>query len=922
MLRIRVSGWRKWWVVSAICLVGLPGAYSQTAVRNRILQSVDNSRMAVLQGTAHPLARSKYDRGMVEPDMPIPGVSLAFSLSPSQQADARNLLAALHDPSSALYHRWLTPEQYAARFGMSDDDLNLAETWLQSQGFTGLTVSRSCNSISFSGTAAQIGAAFQTEIHHYEVNGETHFANSSALSMPSALAGVVLGVRNLNDFRPKPRSHRMSAHFTSTQTGNHYLTPGDFATIYDIAPLYTAGLDGSGVTIAVAGQTLIDITDANAFRSAAHLSANPPQLLLVPNTGSSETFTGDIDEANLDVEWSGGVAKNATVVFAYAGNNQNSGVFDALQYIIDQDLAPVISISYGLCEADFGTSQAQTVQSWVQQANMQGQTLTAASGDAGAADCDGDASTTPSVATRGLSVDVPAAIPEVTAVGGTEFCIGQPGQCDLTDPATYWTPANGSDVISSALSYIPEMAWNDSPTTGTGPTLAPSLSAGGGGVSTIFTTKPAWQAALTPNDAARDVPDIALAGSPDHDGYLVCSQGSCFNGFRFSNGDLNAFGGTSVGSQVMGGILAIVNQATNTATQTPPGLGNANIELYKLAGTTPAAFHDTTAGNILVPCTPGTPSSGPVSLRCPTSGTAQIGYSAKAGYDLATGLGSLDVNLLAHAWTGFSATPSFTVSGNPITIGSAGSSMGSTITVSSTTGFGGASGATINLSCAFVPPQPASAGLSCSFGNTTPVTLSNTTTSATATLTVGTTAAHAISNPSAANRSRSLWFTLSGGFLACVFVAGIPAQRKRWLVLLGLISCAILAFTLGCGGGSSSGGGGGGTQTTATPTISPASGDYTGHVTVTFADASSGASLFCTADGSTPTTASPACATVDLTATTTIKAIAAASGMNNSTVASSTYTIQSGTAAGSYVVRVSATSGATVHTTDVTVTVQ
>ncbi len=236
----------------------------------------------------------------------------------------------------------------------------------------------------------------------------------------------------------------------------------------------------------------------------------------------------------------------------------------------------------------------QTIQGWVQQANLQGQALTAASGDAGAADCDGDSSTAVSVATRGLSVDVPAAIPEVIAVGGTEFTSD-----NTTGGNNYWAGASGNDVISSALSYIPEMAWNDSPVTGTGTVLSQSLFAAGGGVSTFF-SKPSWQTALTPADSHRDVPDVSLPGSPNHDGYLVCSQGSCVNGFRLADGTLNVFGGTSVGSQVFGGMLAIINQASNSA-----GLGHANQELYTLAGSTPAAFHDVTSGNIIVPCTAG-----------------------------------------------------------------------------------------------------------------------------------------------------------------------------------------------------------------------------------------------------------------------------------------------------------------------------
>ena len=920
MFRFRTPLSPKWCAMVLLC-VAAP-AFSQSSVHRRIALAVNGGQMTRLQGNLHPLARAEYDQGRVDADLPMENISIAFSLSPSQQVELQSLLAAQQEPTSPLFHQWLTPEQYADRFGLSQDDLDKVNAWLQSQGFTNLHAARSRTQISFGGTAAQVESAFRTEIHRYEINGKAHIANSTELSVPAALADVVLGVRNLTDFRAKPHS-RPIPHFTSGQSGNHYLSPGDFATIYDIAPLYAAGFDGSGVTIAVMGQTLIDVNDANSFRSAAGLSVNPPIPVQAGKTGAGTTCSGDLNEANLDVEWSGGVARSATILYVYAGvgtggtcDQRNSDIFDALNYTIENDLAPVISISYGLCEADFTQGFANTVRTWVQHANVQGQTLTAASGDVGAADCDGDSATAPKIAVRGLAVDAPASIPEVTGVGGTEFT----GDTTTGADAPYWAAASGTtDNISSALTYIPEMAWNDSPTTGTGtPPLATSLSATGGGVSTVFITKPTWQAALTPADGARDVPDITLAGSPDHDGYLVCVQGSCANGFREANGDLNVFGGTSVGAQVFGGILAILNQATQFK-----GLGNANIELYALAHSTPGAFHDITSGTNIVPCTAGTPTGATAGLGCPSSGAAQIGYSAKAGYDLASGLGSLDVNNLAHAWTGFTATPPFKVSAatNPIVV-SAGANGSSVVTVSSTTGFTG----NVTLACSFVGGQAASNGLSCSFAPSSSVPLSGSATSGTATLNVGTTAAgHAIANPSARGGSTNSWFAASGAaFLACICVVGIPGRKRRGAAMFVLLIGAVTFAGIGCGGGSSSSGGGGGTTTTptaATPVFTPASGDYTGNVTVSVSDSTSGALLFCTSDGTTPTSASTACATTSLTANTTLKAIAIESGFNNSTVASGTYTIQSGTATGSYVVQVTAKSGSETQSTNVNVTV-
>ena len=371
------------------------------------------------------------------------------------------MIAEQQDASSPNYHQWLTPEQYAARFGMSQNDLDRVTTWLEAQGFSGIQVSRSATRVAFDGTAAQVEAAFRTEIHSYLVNGETHFANALEPSVPAAFASTVLGFRRLDNFRPRPRV-RPTAHFTSSVSGSHFMTPGDFATIYDLTPLYNLGLDGTGITIAVMGQTLIPLTDDAAFRSAAGLSAKAPTLFLTPNTGTSMTSTNDLNEANLDVEWSGGVAKGATVLYDYAGST--GSVFDALTDAIDNNRAPVIGISYGNCEANIGTpplTVAQSLRTLVQQGVSQGQTVSAASGDDGAADCEPSPSDPKNTsATTGLAVDVPGAIPEVTSVGGSEF-MGDPASLTATQ---YWGATAGTDDISSALSYIPEMAWNDTAT--------------------------------------------------------------------------------------------------------------------------------------------------------------------------------------------------------------------------------------------------------------------------------------------------------------------------------------------------------------------------------------------------------------------------------------------------------------------------
>jgi hypothetical protein len=402
----------------------------------------------------------------------------------------------------------------------------------------------------------------------------------------------------------------VSPDFTSSISGNHYLTPADFATIYDLGGLYAAGFDGTGQKIAVMGQSNIQVSDIRAFRAAAGLPAKDPQVVIVPGSSDPGIVNGDVEEASLDLEWTGAVGRNAQVIFVTSKN----GVLDSLQYTISQNLAPVISISYGACESSFTPQETSAIATLAQQANAQGMTIVASSGDSGAADCDNPPA---KIATHGLAVDLPASLPYVTAVGGSEF----------HEVGTSWSTTNASNN-SSALSYIPEITWNDTAASGT-------LSAGGGGRSNYF-SKPSWQTgAGVPSDGARDLPDISLNASSGHDGYLICSVGNCVNGFRSSNGSLLVVGGTSAGAPAFAGVVALINQLSNSIQ------GNVNPKLYASAATSPAAFHDITSGGNQVPCQAGTP-------NCPSSGS--IGYSAGLGYDQASGLGSLDVANLLSAW--------------------------------------------------------------------------------------------------------------------------------------------------------------------------------------------------------------------------------------------------------------------------------
>jgi hypothetical protein len=562
-------------------------------------------------------------------------ITMMFKATDAQQSELDKLVEDQQNPDSPRYHKWLTPQEFAGRFGLTQNDVEQVVSWLQSQGFAVNEISRTRRWVSFSGQVRQVEAAFQTAIHQYSIEGHTFYGNATDPLIPSALADVVSGFQAMNNFRLDPRPHvrhvDASPQFTSSFSGNHYLAPADFATIYNLGSLYASGFDGTGQKIAVMGQTNIQLSDIQAFRAASGLPPNDPQVVIVPGSSDPGLVKGDVDEASLDLEWAGAVARNAQILFVTSKN----GVFDSLLYAINNNLAPVISISYGSCEQNFTSQDARSLAAITQQANAQGITIVAASGDSGAADCE---SGTARIASKGLSVDIPASLPYVTGVGGSEF---------RETSNTLWSTSNNSGN-GSALSYIPEGVWNDTTSVGT-------LTAGGGGRSRYF-AKPNWQTgAGVPNDNARDVPDISLNASGGHDGYLICSGGSCVNGFRSNSGGLVVVGGTSAGAPAFAGVVAILNQLSNSIQ------GNVNPKLYAFAASVPSAFHDITSGGNQVPCLAGTPD-------CSSGGS--IGYAAGVGYDQASGLGSIDIANLLSAWVPATVTStSSTTTSDPTSTG-------------------------------------------------------------------------------------------------------------------------------------------------------------------------------------------------------------------------------------------------------------
>ena len=544
-----------------------------------------------LLGTVNPSVRHADDRGRVDADRKLSHLTLTFRRTPEQRESLHRLLEDQQNPSSPNYHRWLTPEEFGDRFGVSQDVLDMALTWLRSEGFTIESTARSRSWIVFSGTVRQIEKALRTEIHHYQTNGRMHFSPAAPPSVPTEIAAVVGSVRGLDDFYVEAPRRHWSPMLNLTD-GTHALAPGDVVRIYR-----SDWYDGNGQSIVVVGQSGIDPSDIENFRSLFGLPLSSPQTVLIGDDPGLDQ-NGGMLEAVADLEWAGGVAPRANLIYVYAKD-----VFDAVQAAVDQNLAPVISISYGRCEANLPRPVADSIQNIAQQANAQGITLIASSGDAGAATCDmGKGS-----ATQGLSVSFPASLPEVTGVGGTQFNEGS---------GTYWNDWNRPDY-SSAQNYIPETAWND--------TAQRSVLAASGGGASIFYAKPSWQSAPgVPEKDSRWVPDVSFSAS-HHDPYVVISGKNVYS-----------FSGTSASAPVFAGVMALFNQRATLFVPGWTGAGNINPLLYGEAASqaSASAFHDITTGDNIVPCTNGTPDCA----------NGSLGFSAGPGYDPVTGLGSLNVN--------------------------------------------------------------------------------------------------------------------------------------------------------------------------------------------------------------------------------------------------------------------------------------
>ena len=705
-------------------------AAQNTAVPARITQAIDETQLVRLRGNVHPLARPELDQGIVPDATPMNRMLLVLQRSPEQQAALSKFMDEQLSKDSPNFHKWVTPQEFGKLYGPADADIQTVADWLTRQGFQNIKVGAGRTVIEFSGNVGQVRNAFHTEIHRFSVNGESRQANVSDPQIPAALTPVVTGVVSLHNFPKKSMKHdvgtftrtadgRVIPQFTSSTGAFYAVGPADFAKIYNTP----SGLDGTGTTIAIVADSNINRQDVTDYRNLFALPANLPTVILNgpdPGLGPSE------GEADLDVEIAGAVAPNATIDLVVSETTLTADGIDlSALYIIDNNIANVMSESFGACESGLGTAGNKFFNALWEQAAAQGITVMVSSGDPGSAGCDDF--NTAKAATLGLAVSGIASTPFDVAVGGTDFD-------DVGTQTTFWNATNSLDgKRESAKGYIHEMTWNNSCAAGaTSANLstvcagaaATNIVGGGGGPSSVY-AKPAWQSGIVPNGIAagdnhRYTPDVSLFASDGPQSlsfYAICQAdaikaGSSPSCVPDASGHFSFLGtgGTSASSPAFAGIMALINQ--NNGRQ-----GNANPVLYKIAATagqscnsstealsgSTCAFNDVTKGNNSVPCAGNSSNCSsktantngvlvsPASATTPAWTTA-VGSGALPGYDLATGLGSVNVANLATQWpvavgTFHATTTSLTVNGGTSTVTvTHGTAVTANVTVTSTSG--------------------------------------------------------------------------------------------------------------------------------------------------------------------------------------------------------------------------------------------
>jgi hypothetical protein len=634
----------------------------------RITARVDDNVRSSLSGNLHPMARAEYDQGRVDDNLRLEHIILQLRRTPEQEAALSSRIDQMHNRRSPLYHQWLRAQDVGRCYGAADPDIATVSAWLQKHGFTIDSVPAGKMLIIFSGTAGQIRETFGTEIHNLNVRGERHIANMSEPQIPAALVPVITGFRSLNDFFShsnmrtvgpvqrdsttgtwhllsntnhvpfllRPNSQKSNPLDTFSLGGQSYyaIGPQDLYTIYNETPLLTGStpINGAGETLAVIERSDITEADVGTFRSQFALPTYPA----TPDASSGGVnfmtgvsgfcsdpgiVSGDEGEADLDIDWIGVTAPNAIIDYVSCASTSTSDGTDlSLTYVINSlsDTVSAMSSSYGGCEPAGGTTEEQFYASLFGQAVAQGQTVVVAAGDSGSDACDRGNGDGPNsgqdLGETGISVQSQSSSQYAVAAGGSDF-----SDIYQNNTTNYWGLLNGAG-FSSALSYIPEMAWNntcsdtllvdyyafnDGITYSNGPEGLcndttnfseeypfTTLGGGTGGVSLYVTPLPTWQSVYGvglnfTSTAHRNLPDISLyaaIGLWNH--FLLYCQSEvapCDYSNTTDAFDLGV-GGTSAVAPMLTGIIGLINEAwPSGVTGQPTRQGQPNYTFYALA---------------------------------------------------------------------------------------------------------------------------------------------------------------------------------------------------------------------------------------------------------------------------------------------------------------------------------------------------
>jgi trimeric autotransporter adhesin len=716
-------------VVAVMAGMGLAGLRAEGQAAEPLVKGlVEDSNRLTLAGNLHPLARPENDLGPVQDSFAVDRLYLILKRSNAQEQALGQFLKDAHTPGTASYHRWLTPEEFGKRFGAADSDVAAVKAWLESHGFTVNKIHPGRIAIEFSGNAAQVKGAFRTEIHRYKVlkSGQsgTGFANSSEPRIPSAFSGLVAGVSSMNSFHAQPTirvlgkaSYNLKTHeaapewtYPDSATGVTYeLGPADFAVQYDIAPVYKAGTTGAGESIGILSDSNVDLSLVQAYQTLFGLAGNLPTVVV---DGNDPGQNSDVTEAYLDIEQAGAVAPGANVVmYTSAGTVLTDPLLTSGLRAVEDNVVSVISMSYATCEASLGASgNAAWAELW-QEAAAQGITSFVSAGDGGSAGCDDF--NTESFAESGLAVNGLGSTPYNVSVGGTDFYwsdyAASPGTLD-GQIDSYWNSTASATPAVSLLQPAPEQVWNNAfglNATNAGVYSADysTIVAGSGGASSaaLYPTsgpatgypKPSWQIGSgVPADKVRDLPDVSLfaANGGNFVAYPICAlPGDCVNTTDAGAVQITSVGGTSAAAPSMAAIQALVNQVTKSRQ------GQANFVYYALAGKTLAAkpFRDIAVGGNEVPCFAGTSNCVLGTSGQTTGNYVESGYAATAGYDQASGLGTVDVANLIANWSAATFLPSTTTLNISPTIFAHGTAVTVTATVAPATGVGTPTGSVV-----------------------------------------------------------------------------------------------------------------------------------------------------------------------------------------------------------------------------------